>query len=53
MRSDSCATGKHLNCLGRVRPTDYPPNCGCACHTKGANVASHGKYVPNIGEGKR
>jgi len=50
--SISCAKGWHLNCLGRVSPLDYPPTCVCFCHGK-SNIASHGKNVPNIGEGRR
>ena len=49
----SCSEGRHLNCLGRIKPDDYPPNCECDCHTKGSNVASQGKYVPNHGEGRK
>lgn len=47
MKSLPCGEGKHLNCYGRINPTDYPPNCTCECHTKGINVPSHGRYVPN------
>lgn len=46
--SEHCSQGKHLNCLGRINPEDYPPNCECECHGKsGANAPSHGRYVPN------
>lgn len=46
--SEPCSQGRHLNCLGRIKPNDYPPNCQCDCHKAfGGNTPSHGRQVPN------